>query len=278
MKTKRDLLFHALRMQRKHPFISAFPCELPGFPADQDLLYCITQILPQIDCLKTRLDNDQAMADRQSQKNGETRIRPFPVFNRAADPDIFIALAPVGRQTLPKALNPLGEKYKCAVGAPPHHFPACSAPGIRIRQQKIRGEAGEHLRAGRYFFAAVPLFAQRQVETCVFTAKAACLRRPVHCIPAVYITIFAARADFCAPVPWFQSTMPFVSCSMAVLSFSDASQNNAQKEKCIRYHKLAVPFQLFRHRANALRSKAVPRSFSEQAPVSRFRFFRNGVF
>ena len=144
MKTKRDLLFHALRMQRKHPFISAFPCELPGFPADQDLLYCITQILPQIDCLKTRLDNDQAMADRQSQKNGETRIRPFPVFNRAADPDIFIALAPVGRQTLPKALNPLGEKYKCAVGAPPHHFPACSAPGIRIRQQKIRGEAGEH--------------------------------------------------------------------------------------------------------------------------------------
>lgn len=64
MKAKRHLLFHTLRTEGKYPFITAFPCGLPGFPADGNLLNCITQILPQINCLKARRNNDRAMADR----------------------------------------------------------------------------------------------------------------------------------------------------------------------------------------------------------------------
>ena len=59
----------------------------------------------------------------------------------AADGEVIVSVAPIGRNAVQKALDALGEKQKMQILPFTYHSPALGAPRIGILQQEIRGKA-----------------------------------------------------------------------------------------------------------------------------------------
>ena len=77
------------------------------------------------------------MPDRERTENRKFPVCALLVFNGAADGHVFIAVCPIVRDALRKALDALDQKQKCAVLPLPDHLPAVGAPGVCLFDQKI---------------------------------------------------------------------------------------------------------------------------------------------
>ncbi len=94
----------------------------------------------------------------------QARFRGFPVFDGAADGDVFVAFFPILRYGRLKAFNSFGQKQKPQVAPFPDHVPAVISPFVRVLNKEVRGKAEVH--QGTWGYGILPVFfpAHRRVE------------------------------------------------------------------------------------------------------------------
>lgn len=135
------------------------------------------------------------------QKTGSRASAHAWIFDRAADDHVVVAVAPIVRQALRQALNPLGEKKKLQIGPFAHHAPAISAPSVRLFQQKIGGKANVDQLAALHPVFAVFLFHDGSVKLLVQPDDLVRIL-PAFCVALMNIAKAAAFAEAMASPPW----------------------------------------------------------------------------
>ena len=194
-----DVCRHALFTQPEHPGVVARPGLVALFAARRDLLDGGREIACDVERSQQRGADDEPVADRRREEQQQPVIGHRLIFDRAADDDILISVAPVGRQYGGQPVNALGEEEEPQVVADAHHLPGLGTPGVGLLQQKIRCEAGVDHLAGGDLEPSVAATAHRTVEHRRLPHFAAVF--VVAAVLPVDIAVAAAFADFPASVP-----------------------------------------------------------------------------
>lgn len=113
LEMKGDSGVNTLSVQAQYPVVMAYPCIEAGFTADGYLAYP-GRIEPgsEVDRAEQGGAHDTFIADGRFFKQRQTVVGHGLVFNRTADMNIGIAVAPVLRDTRCKAVDTLCDKQK----------------------------------------------------------------------------------------------------------------------------------------------------------------------
>lgn len=84
------------------------------------------------------------MTDRQFAIYRQPLVHSPLVFHRAADGDVFIAVAPILRQALENPLRPFCDHEEMQVTAPVNHQSGIFAPLVSFLDEKVRREGSPH--------------------------------------------------------------------------------------------------------------------------------------
>ena len=201
VETEGHIFHNALAAQVEHPVVVAGARLATRFSPCAHLLYRIVQIVYEVDGLYQRRGDDGLVLDGERTEDGQAVVGHGLIFDGAAHQHIVVAVAPVGRDALHKAVYAFGEEVKPQVGALSHHGPALRTPGVGVLQEEVGGEASENHTAGGYLVAPVATAFQRQIEVGGFAGHIAAYLAAVHLILTIDIAVFAARTNFGAAVP-----------------------------------------------------------------------------
>lgn len=132
MKAKCYAVFDALATQIEYPIKITGASGKPGFASCRNLFDTVADVFRNIDFFKQRSGYYQPVLYRQGKKYRKTKLCHLIVFDGTPDDDVFVAVAPVRREAIGKAVDTLCKKHKEAVGALFYHFPASSSPFVRV--------------------------------------------------------------------------------------------------------------------------------------------------
>ena len=201
VKAKRNVFLNALPPDIQNPVVIARTRVITRFAADRNLLDALVQIRGNVDFFEKRRDNNGFVLYGKRSENRKPKVRSVLIFDRAADKNVVIAVAPIIGKPLREPVDTLREEVEQAVRAFFYHLPAIRAPIVRVAKQEIRSKAGENNLPRRDFIASVAFSLYGEIKVRGFAAKAACGRASVHFVLPINIAVFAAGTDFRAAVP-----------------------------------------------------------------------------
>ena len=191
----------ALLTEGEDPVVVAGAGVRAGFAAHGDFLDGPVQVRREVHGRYERRGDDDFVPDWQGLKDGKPIIGHLLVLHRAAYDDVVVAIGPIVRNAFEEAVYALGEKEELEVAAAAHHEPAFLAPGVRVLEQKVTGEAGEDDFSGLDFPGFVAFALDGEVERTGLAAQAAGHLAAVHLVLPIDIAVLAPRADLGAAVP-----------------------------------------------------------------------------
>lgn len=171
-----------------------------GFSTCDYLLRPLANIIwCEVDAFQQRFADDNLMPDGGGAVDREAVICPRLVLDGAADGNVVITLAPVGRQALNQTVDTFRDHHKVEVTPYANHLPGLRAPCVGIFYKEVGGETGVDHRAGRNLVLSVPFPAGGQIETL-------CLRhdRAIHLptgITPIDIAVATTLTQLVASVP-----------------------------------------------------------------------------
>ena len=115
--------------------------------------------------LQQRFTNDGLVPDRQLTEQWQTLIRATLVLLRAADGDVFVAVAPILRQILENPFWAFHDHEEMKVIASLYHYPSIFAPRIGIFDEEVQGEACPHVGSRRDLPVTLSVTSYGQIET-----------------------------------------------------------------------------------------------------------------
>ena len=143
---------------------------------------------------------------RQVQKQRNSFIRSFLIFDCHIQKDVVPAGSPVCRQAFRNSLRPFRQQQKNDIASPAHDIPCFIAPCISFLQEKIRCHADTDHFTALYLVAACPVPGQRIPESCLCSVNI-CPVSASHRINIVYITVLTSFTAFYAAVPGIPITV-----------------------------------------------------------------------
>ena len=157
-------LFLTLAADVQDPVVIALPGPVTAFSANAYLADLGSQEVMKVDRPQQGFADDLLSFDRQGQKDRHSQVTLALVFHRTADLDVIPALAPVRRNTVHEAADPLGDDGKVDVKALPDELPDLIAPGIGLLQEEVGGHAAEQMAAGGNLVGTAAAGSDRQIK------------------------------------------------------------------------------------------------------------------